>query len=230
MPLTTANGSLAPSSHTFSQAPKQQLGSTIIPSSTNGHSLLHAPVAGGELLRSRRGPPPSSRFDVIYAPVAKKQRKSWKEASLTVNAARAVLFDSTLNKTIATCGTAGASNAVFDQMMRRPGKGFHEGEEIIINGNWCVQILTVMHRHMCPYDEQDHIIAMSPPGPPSPHAPPVIASVPLSYPGTLHHNATAPSKPKLMVDEDLSPSYLIGHRPLRSNTEILRALIQSMPK
>jgi hypothetical protein len=130
---------------------KAMLGSSTLSSQTALHHNAGATsiTSAGDVLTTSK----PSRYIVIYAPAAKKQKKSWKEASLIVSEHRAVLFDTTLQKSIASCGAQGGKNPLFDQMASRPGKSFDEGDEIVMNGSWSIQIITVMHRHLCPYDE-----------------------------------------------------------------------------
>jgi hypothetical protein len=177
-----------------------------------------------------------SRFDVLYAPAAKKQRKQWKEASLTVNEGRAVLFDTTLKKTVGACGTPGAPNAIFKEMSEKPQKSFSEGDEFIFNGAWSVQIIAVMHRHLCPYDEPlvaaanagrcDEDVVVSSPPPTALHTTveqrdrhhcaalslPLYAQPPMAF-------AIAGTQP--------TPSrmFFTGRRPLRSNKDLLDLLL-----
>ncbi|CUG92818.1 Hypothetical protein, putative [Bodo saltans] len=191
-----------------------------------------------------------SRFNVIFASTAKKHNRIWKDGMLIVSEGRTVLYDITLQKSVASCGGAsGAKNAMFSQMASRAGKSFNEGDELIMNGVWAVQIITVMHRHLCPYDDEAPSIAIPQAGPtplsnanakqlksslqvlhPVKVIPdhPFLAEIsvnsqnlPSYYQTGCYNLSSHPAPPPPTTLMPVPQAYLTGLQPRRTNAEVL---------
>lgn len=203
------------------------------PTTTSSSSRLHSHACAtlpSNDIPSRSAPPPS-RYTVIYAPAGKKQKKCWKEASLTVSESKAVLFDTTLHRSIASCGAPGAKNPMFDQMAARPSKGFDEGDEIVMNGAWSVQIIAVMHKHLCPYDEFVSLESAAP-APARGHQLREVhrAQLHASPPHAIAVPSQSPQLPSPTPTACHSLRYLSGREPLRTNAEVLAMFLSIAPR